>query len=203
VRAAESTARLLGELGHRVEPAHPAALDDYETGRHFSVMYAVQLVGTMSALERLAGRPLGQEDFDPFNWELAALGRVISVGQYLETEGWIGDFTRRLASWWTDGFDLLLTPTLPEPPPPLGWFKPDPTDPTSTGLRASGFACWTSPFNMSGQPAVSLPLHWTPDGLPVGVQLVAGYGREDLLIRVAAQLEQAAPWADRRPPISA
>jgi amidase len=70
-------------------------------------------------------------------------------------------------------------------------------------MRASGFACWTSPFNMSGQPAISLPLHWTPDGLPVGVQLVAAYGREDLLVRVASALEEAAPWKDRLPPVHA
>jgi amidase len=203
VKGAEQAGRLLAELGHTVEPAHPAALDDFELGRHFSVMYAVQLAGTMHAFETFVGRALGPADFDAFNWALAELGRALPVSQYLETEDWIGGFTRRVASWWADGFDLLVTPTLPEPPPPLGHFKPDPIDPTSTGLRASAFACWTSPFNMTGQPAISLPLHWTPDGLPVGIQLVAAYGREDLLLRIAAALEQAAPWRDRRPPIYA
>jgi len=71
------------------------------------------------------------------------------------------------------------------------------------GMKASQFAAYTLPFNMTGRPAISLPLHWTPDGLPVGVQLVADYAREDLLIRVAAQLEQAQPWASRRPPVHA
>jgi amidase len=203
VKAAQQAARLLAELGHDVEPSHPAALDDIEVSRHFSIMYAVQIVGTLGAFERIVGRPVRVEDVDAFTWALADLGRQVSVGQYLETQDFIAAFTRRLAAWWSDGFDLLLTPTLPDPPPPLGWFEPDPTDPTLTGLRASGFACWTSPFNMSGQPAVSLPLHWTPDGLPVGVQLVAAYGREDLLLRVAAALEEAAPWASRRPPIHA
>ena len=202
VKAAEQTGRLLTELGHTVETSHPDALDDFEVGRHFSVMYAVQIAGTIAALERFTGRTLGPADLDTFNWALAELGRKMSVVQYLETEDWIAAFTRRLASWW-DGFDLLVTPTLPEPPPPLGYFVPDTIDPTITGLRAGAFACWTSPFNMSGQPAISLPLHWTPDGLPVGVQLVAAYGREDLLLRIAAALEQAAPWASRRPPIHA
>jgi amidase len=202
-KAVTATARVLAELGHVVEEGHPPALDDLDASRHFSIMYAVQIVGTIGALERLAGRSITAGDLDAFNWALADLGRACTVAQYLETVDWIDAFTRRLASWWTGGFDLLLTPTLPEPPPKLGYFDPDPNDPTLTGLRASAFACWTSPFNMSGQPAVSLPMHWTPDGLPVGVQLVAAYGREDLLLRVAAALEEAAPWRDRRPPIYA
>jgi Asp-tRNA(Asn)/Glu-tRNA(Gln) amidotransferase A subunit family amidase len=202
-KAAEQAGRLLVELGHTVDIAHPDALDDFEVGRHFSVMYAAQIVGTIAFFERFVGRPLGPDDFDPLNWAMAELGRAVTVGQYLETEDWIGGFTRRLAAWWADGWDLLLTPTLPEPPPPLGYFTPDPAEPTIAGLRAGSFACWTSPFNMSGQPGISLPLHWTPDGLPVGVQLVAAYGREDLLLRVAATLEQAAPWKDRRPPVHA
>ncbi len=203
VTAATRAARLLGDLGHTVEEAHPTALDDLEVGRHFSVMYAVQLVGTLGGIERIIGRTLTAAALDPLNWAMVELGRLISVGQYFETEDWMAGFTRRLAAWWTDGFDLLLTPTLPEPPPPLGHFTPEPDNPTVAGLRAGAFACFTSPFNMSGQPAISLPLHWTPDGLPVGVQLVAAYGREDVLLRVAAQLEQAAPWIDRRPPIHA
>ena len=98
---------------------------------------------------------------------------------------------------------LLLTPTLPEPPPLLGTFRPDPVDPLITGFKATAFAAFTLPFNTTGQPAISLPLHWTPDGLPVGIQLVAPYDGEDLLLRVAAQLEEARPWANRRPPLHA
>jgi amidase len=201
VAAVERAARALAELGHAVEPSHPAALDDPEVGRHFAVIYAVQLAGTMLRFERVVGRALGAADVDPLNWTMAELGRALPVTQYLETVDFGGALTRALAAWWTSGFDLLLTPTLPEPPPPLGHFRPDPADPTVAGFRASAFSSFTSPFNLSGQPAVSLPLHWTPDGLPVGVQLVAAYGREDLLLRVAAQVERAAPWADRRPPI--
>jgi amidase len=80
---------------------------------------------------------------------------------------------------------------------------PEPDNPLAGLFRSTPFAQWTAPFNISGQPAISLPLHWTAEGLPVGVQLVAGYGREDVLIQVAAQLESAQPWADRRPPVSA
>jgi amidase len=103
--------------------------------------------------------------------------------------------------WWADGFDLLVTPTLAEPPLPIGTFANDPAAPMAPMARAGQWVAFTPAFNSSGQPAVSLPLHWTADGLPVGVQLVAAYGAEDVLIRVASQLEAAQPWADRRPPL--
>jgi amidase len=109
--------------------------------------------------------------------------------------------TRKVAEWFTD-FDLLLTPTLAEPPPLLGEFDSPPDNPLHGLFRAAALVPFTPPFNVTGQPAISLPLHWNDAGLPIGVQLVAPYGREDVLIRVAAQLEQAQPWADRRPPVS-
>jgi amidase len=114
---------------------------------------------------------------------------------------------RSIATWWTGvdgerGYDLLLTPTLGEPPVSLGTFH-DPDDAVAGILRAGSFTPFTPPFNMTGQPAISLPLHQSPDGLPIGVQLVAAYGREDLLLAVAAQLERVVPWSDRRPALHA
>ena len=106
-----------------------------------------------------------------------------------------------MQQWWHDGWDLLLTPTLGEPPVVLGTFANDPKTPLAPMARAAQYVPFTPAFNASGQPAISLPLHWTPDGLPVGVQLVAAYGREDVLLRVAAQLETAQPWAHRHPPV--
>jgi amidase len=203
VAAAREAARLLASLGHAVDASHPAALDETEAGQHFSVMYATSLCRMVDLLGMLLGRPIGPEDVDPLNWALAELGRACSASQYLATLDFLHGYTRRMASWWVGGFDLLLTPTLPEPPPPLGTFAPARENPVAAGMRASQFAAFTSPFNLTGQPAVSLPLHWTADGLPVGVQLVAAYGREDLLVRVASQLEAARPWAVQRPAISA
>ena len=92
-----------------------------------------------------------------------------------------------------------MTPTLAEPPASLGTFANDPAAPLAPMIRAAAYVPFTPPFNSSGQPAISLPLHWSNSGLPIGVQLVAGYGREDVLLRVAAQLEAAQPWADRHP----
>jgi amidase len=128
------------------------------------------------------------------------VGKRLDAVSYLQARSWFGVWARRMAAWWGD-HDLLLTPTVGAPPPELGWFTAE--GPRVEGQRIASFIPYTAQFNMTGQPAVSLPLHWTPAGLPVGVQLVAGYGREDLLVRVAAQLELAAPWADRRPPIHA
>ena len=105
-----------------------------------------------------------------------------------------------MAAWWASGFDLLVTPTTAQPPPRLGALASPPDAPLEGFVRAAPYGAFTAVFNLTGQPAISLPLHWTADGLPVGVQLVAAFGREDLLLRVAAQLEQARPWKDRRPP---
>ena len=120
---------------------------------------------------------------------------------------WLGSWARRMAAWWApadldgQGFDLLVTPTVGAPPPALSWFTAE--GPEQEGRRINSFIPYTPQFNVTGQPAISLPLHWTDEGLPVAVQLVAAYGREDVLVRVAAALEQAAPWVDRRPGITA
>jgi amidase len=203
VAAAEATGRLLERLGHAVETSHPPALDELEVFQHFSTMYSTNAARLVEVLSLFCGRQLGADDFDAFNWTLAELGRACTATQFIATLEWLQGFTRRMATWWADGFDLLLTPTLTLPPPPLGYFDPASQDPMALGMKASQFAAFTLPFNMTGRPAISLPLHWTADGLPVGVQLVADYGREDLLLRVAAQLEAAQPWAGRRPPIHA
>jgi amidase len=111
-------------------------------------------------------------------------------------QGW----ARRVIAWWLDdGFDLVLTPTLAEPPPRLG----DLTHPETGGSRLLPFVLFTAPFNVTGQPAMSVPLATSAAGLPIGVQLVAAPYREDLLLRVAAQLEAVRPWSDRRPPVHA
>ena len=109
-------------------------------------------------------------------------------------------WSRGVATWWDD-HDILVTPTSPEPPVPLGELAPTNADPQMS-VRMGNLVSFTSPFDITGQPAVSLPLHWNEDGLPIGVQLAAAYGREDVLLRVSAQLEQAAPWKDRHPPVS-
>jgi amidase len=136
-------------------------------------------------------------------WGIAEIGRGVSGVEYVRAVEYMQRFTRHMAGWWADGFDLLLTPTLVEPPPPLGQFDATPDDPLHGFSRGGTFVAFTLPFNVTGQPAISLPLHWSGAGLPIGVQLVAAFGREDVLLRIAAQLEEARPWRDRRPPVHA
>jgi amidase len=156
---------------------------------------------TVAGLERQLGREVTAADVEPINWELAQRGRTLAAVDYAEALAAAARFRRAVQQWWTDGFDLLLTPTLGELPLPLGTLANDPEHPFAPMARSGSFVPFTPTYNMTGQPAISLPLHWSADGLPVGVQLVAAYGGEDVLLRVAAQLEQAAPWADRRPPL--
>ena len=99
------------------------------------------------------------------------------------------------------GFDILLTPTLTEAPWPLGPLGPNGGDPMEVMRRWTEYSPYCTPFNVSGQPAISLPLFWNDAGLPIGVQAVAAYGREDVLIRLASQLEHAMPWDKRCPPV--
>ncbi|HET6214965.1 MAG TPA: amidase family protein, partial [Micromonosporaceae bacterium] len=198
--AVAHAARLLDSLGHRVEESAPAAMQEEEFAGHFGTIIAADTEAVFQAFELMLGRRIEDDEIEPRNANHRRTGRALSVVSYLQSRAWIGVWARRMASWWEE-YDLLLTPTLGAPPPELGWFTAQGTE--HEARRIVSFIPYTAQFNMTGQPAVSLPLHWTPDGLPVGVQLVAGYGREDLLIQVASQLEQAAPWADRRPRVHA
>ena len=203
VAAVEQAARLLESLGHRVEESHPSALDEREHSVHFISVVACHAAETLAHLGRLVAREITQADVEPWTWWLAERGRSVSAARYLEAANWLQVWTRRVAGWWVEGFDLLLTPTIAEPPPPLGSLIPSPHD-LAKGLdRLLALMQFTPEFNVTGQPAISLPLYWNADGLPIGLQLVAAFGGEDLLIRVAAQLEQAEPWAQRVPPVHA
>ena len=203
VAAAEGGARLLESLGHDVEAAYPEALDDEGYIEKFLVRWTSNTDYALHYWERKTGRQIGPEDVEPLTWALAEQGRSHSAGTYLEAVEYAQAVARRGAEWWAD-HDLLLTPTMALLPAEIGTIgNGDEENPLMPIVRATPYAIFTAGFNSSGQPAISLPLHWSEDGLPIGVQLVADYGREDLLLRVAAQLEQAQPWADRWPALAA
>jgi len=198
--AVGAAGRLLESLGHHVSLSSPAVMFDEEFERNFLAIIAADTEATFQAFEMLLGRSIGDDEIEQRNAAHRQAGRALGAVGYVHSRAWFNGWVRQMASWWLD-HDLLLTPTVAAPPPELGWFTAAGTE--EEGRRISSFIPYTSQFNMTGQPAVSLPLHWTPDGLPVGVQLVAAYGREDLLVRIASQLEQAAPWHDRRPSVYA
>ncbi len=208
VTAVQRAARALENLGHAVEEEHPADLDDPKAIAAFLTVLSSNEAFALDKLGERLGRAITEADVEPLTWAVAQAGREHGAAKLLAAIDWNQAFTRRVAAWWTPedggrGFDLLLTPTTGEPPPRLGEFAPKPDNPLAGFFRAAAFSMFTSPFNVTGQPGISLPLHWTPEGLPVGVQLVAPSGKEDLLLRVAAQLEAAEPWSGRRPPIHA
>ena len=198
--AVASAASLLESLGHHIDQSAPAAMFELEIPRHFNTIIAADTEATLRAFEMLLGRPIGEQEIEPRNVAYRHAGMELDAVTYLQSRAWLGMWARRMADWW-NSHDLLLTPTVGAPPPELGWFTA--AGPEEEGARIASFIPYTAQFNMTGQPAISLPLHWTKDGLPVGVQLVAAYGREDVLIRVASQLEQAAPWSERHPSVHA
>jgi amidase len=202
VAAANGAAGVLESLGHHVEPSFPAETDDAEYINQFLVRWTSGVAWNLKYWERKTGKPIGAQDVEPCTWALAETGRSHAAADYLRAVEYHQQASRRTAQWWHDGFDLLLTPTTGEPATPLGTFEAPADQPAAPIMRAVPLAIFTAVFNTTGQPAISLPLHWTAEGLPVGVQLVAAYGREDLLIRVAAQLEQASPWAERWPALA-
>lgn len=200
--AARDAGTLLQSLGHEVSESHPTALDDHEALRQTILVVSAWTARDLDYWRERTGRTIGENDVEPMIWALAEMGRPISAAEYLRSATQMQLWARRIAGWWND-FDLLVTPTIPDPPPPLGEFDAQPGAPLAGFARGGHFVMFTMPYNVTGQPAVSVPLAWSGDGLPLGVQIVAAYGREDLLFRVAAQLEQARPWRDRRPPIHA
>jgi amidase len=108
--------------------------------------------------------------------------------------------TRQIAHFF-ETYDILISPTLAAPPPKIGYISTDLDDIQEMMGRLFPFMPFTAMFNLTGQPAMSVPLHWTPDGLPIGVQFAAKYANESLLYRLAGQLEKARPWIDKRPPV--
>lgn len=186
----ERTADLLESMGHHVELEAPAALERPLVGPVLRLM-RVHLAREVDRWSARLGRELGEGDIEPDTIEQAELGRSVGATEYVELVEEMHEYGRALGEWWED-FDVLLTPTIPGVPAVRSQDGKVPANERPT----MGF---TAPFNISGQPAISLPVHWSDDGIPVGVQLAGGYGREDLLLQVSSQLEEAIDWAARYP----
>ncbi|HEX5587175.1 MAG TPA: amidase [Acidimicrobiia bacterium] len=203
VAATEATARMLESLGHVVEPASPAALDEGELLSTFLVLAATAVAHDLARIGEIAGRSVQADDVEALTWSYAELAAGFSAADHAAALANAHAWSRRVAEWWSPaddrkGFDLLLTPTLAAPPPLIGTVDGSHPEPGVTLAAATPFAAFTLPFNITGQPAMSVPLAMA-DGLPVGTQLVGPTDGEPLLLGLAAQLEAAHPWIGRLP----
>lgn len=192
VAAVHKTAQLLKDLGHEVQDTHPTAMEEADdfTARFQSVMEMGADLD-VSGWEARLGRKLGKDDVEPGTLWLRERGKQRSAAEFLDTARWLHGFGRRLAKWWAeDYFDILVTPVTSSPIGVLGRFS-DPETAYLLQLREMQF---TAQCNMSGQPAISLPMHETEAGEKVGVQFIAAFAREDLLYRLASQIENVVRW---------
>ena len=198
LRALSLAASALAEFGHELETGGPAALDDEEIPAIQGQVVAACLAASLSQWEGRIGREIPLDELEAINARTVEAGRGLSAASYATALDELHAYGRRVVAWWTD-HDLLLTPTLTAPPPRLGEITADLSPEDAVGLRRK-FGWLTPPWNITGQPAISLPVHWSPEGLPIGVQLVAGPGQERRLLEMAAQLEAHFDWGKRRAP---
>ena len=236
VRAAvHDAARLLEDLGHRVEPVR-LTVDAAAMTRAWTAIVACGTAAWIDAALAARGRALREDDVEPVARSAREYARTLSGADYLEAVETVHAFGRRMAGVFAPcsavtgaptagadahlgegpggvlhdvagrdapGVDILLGATLAEPPALLGRFAHDRADYVDYRLGPDGvfaYSPFTAVFNASGQPAASVPLHWTPEGLPVGVQLAAAFGEDETLMSLCAELEAARPWFGRRPP---
>ena len=200
IAAMEGAATLLEGLGHEVEPAEPG-YDRERLLEIFMTLFAAHSAPTIEALAAAVGRTPGPDNLERNNLYLMERGRSLSASDLLRALYDINGITRAFARFFED-YDIWLTPTTATPPPPLGHLDANMADSEVFFDRLWTYNTAQSIYNVSGHPAISVPLHWTDDGLPIGIQLGARSGGEDVLLRLASQLEQAQPWVGRHPPVS-
>ena len=200
VAAILETAKLCESLGHEVVEAAPE-FDAMELWTKFTTLLASLVAWAVADWARRLGREPGPEYFEPFVWAFTERGQGLTAADYLLAMQDVQQQVRLLSRFY-ENHDLWLTTTLGQPPVPLGTLVYA-GDPFELRRRMAAFSPYTYLANATGQPAISLPLAWSEAGLPIGLHFTARYGAEDVLIRLAAQLERARPWAERRPPVCA
>ena len=199
VSAVEDAAALCAELGHEVFPFTPEGVDGDEFAAAFVLLYTAGAATAVESWARLLGREPAEDELEPLTRAMRAAGSEYRAVDYMLALGQLQVMSRTIAGYY-DAMDVWLMPVTAEPPPPLGTFDPDPDAPLMPLMRAALYVPFTPIANVTGQPAMSVPLTWNEEGLPVGSHFVGRYGDEATLFRLAAQLEAARPWADRRPP---
>jgi len=200
VRAVREAAKLCSDLGHEVSEAAPA-IDGQRFANCFIMLWSVGCARSVEGNAMLTGRKPTPDQFEELTWALAEQGRAVSGSTYLLAIGVLQYIARQIARFFVN-YDVWLTPTLAEPPLPLGSFNPRQGNPLYGLERATAFVPFTPLANVTGQPAMSVPLFWNAEGLPIGTHFVGRFGDEATLFRLASQLEAARPWASRQPKVS-
>ncbi|HZS06600.1 MAG TPA: amidase family protein [Blastocatellia bacterium] len=201
VAAVKDAAKLCADLGHEVVEAAPVVNPEMITPM-FMTVWSAGMAWTIDGFARALGRTPTPDQFEPGTWALYQMGQQQSAANYLFAIQWAQRLSRDIARFMLD-YDVWLTPTLGAPPLPLGSMDSTPDNPMAGMRVAAQFVPFTPLCNVTGQPAISLPLYWNEQSLPVGTHFVGRFGDEATLFRLSAQLEAARPWAHRRPPVSA
>jgi amidase len=196
--AVAQAAKLCADFGHHLEEASPV-IDEELHSQARRIIRAANTRATLEARGKRLGREVRPEDVETITWLTAEIARNLTAADYAWAIRAAHQIGRVVGRFFTQ-YDVLLTPTMCHPPPKLGLLGMSGSDPDVYWKAHPRAVAFTALFNTAGNPAMSVPLYWSADGLPIGVQFAAGFGEEATLIRLAAQLESARPWAERRPP---
>lgn len=200
--AVKDAARLCESLGHIVKEIAPEELSYSNLFKTFGKLFSCLTGHFIAYWEKELGKELTQDHLEPVTWVSYQAGLKRTGADYLGIVEALQLFSRKLAHWYDEGgYDMILSPTISIPPTKLGAFQLVPDDPMRWARMSNTFVALTYIYNITGQPAMSVPLFWNEANVPIGVQFAGRFGDEATLFRLAAQLEQARPWADRKPPI--
>lgn len=198
-KAALEAAKLCESLGHKIEEAHLPFEDPWMRDAFLAVL-RVSLARILDDAAKSLGRPVTEKDVEPVTWVTAQAGRAISSITYSRAIATMHQVGLAMAKFH-ERHDVILSPTLAKPPVPLGVLSLSPKSIAEYGREVTEFGPYTALYNVTGQPSMSVPLHWTADGLPVGVMFSGRFGDDAMLLRLAAQLEKTKPWAGTRPKV--
>lgn len=200
--AGNFAAKLCEKLGHIVEEIDPEEISWPNLDRTFSRVFAGYTAHLCMYWEKELAQKVSRDQLESITWRSWQAGRKVTSGQYLSMIEELQRFSRKLAYFRDDrDIDLLLSPTMAIPPTELGAFTPSEEEPDKVINVVNAFIAFTRTQNITGDPAMSVPLFWNKQGVPIGIQFAARFGDEASLLRLAAQLEQEQPWADKKPPI--
>ncbi len=195
--ALEDTAKLLEELGHDVVECG-LGIDYRKLYRAQGAVGSANSAANLREMVERIGREPREDEFEPLTWAGMRRGQKRSGEEVMTGLRTLRDMCREILEFFQE-YDVYVTPVMGTPPPPIGFIDPVHVKPREVGRRQADVFPFTPPFNFTGQPAMSVPLAWSADGLPLGMQFAGRYADEATLFRLAAQLEQAQPWIERRP----